>query len=47
MIVLDYLKSLPVNNELSLLVSSQKLLTLIALVSAQRTQTLASIDTTL
>ena len=44
-IVLDYLKSLPVNNELSLLVLSQKLLTLIALVSAQRTQTLASIDT--
>ena len=43
--VLDYLKSLPVNNELSLLVLSQKLLTLIALVSAQRTQTLASIDT--
>ena len=37
MIVLDYLKSLPVNNELSLLVLSQKLLTLIALVSAQRT----------
>ena len=42
--VLDHIISLPQNSELSLLSLSKKLLALFALVSAQRTQTLANID---
>ena len=44
--VLNYLSSLPDNENLSLLDLSQKLLALTALVSAQRTQTLMYLDIT-
>ena len=42
--VLDYLSSLAENRDLTLLSLSHKLLTLMALVSAQRSQTLACLD---